>query len=363
MATTPPPPTPVPPSPTKAKPTVAPVATKVEKPAPTPIPTETSPQAEEEQEETLTFTTPDELQDIQSYRMRILYRTTYKGETIDVLKYLIEAVKNPPAKHMIMEYIEEPPAANQKPMPQKLEIVQKENKIWFKMGDTWISGQAPEQQNNIQYGEEIRFYTSTELGTGWKKVGTEEINGFKTVHYRNENVPYEAEVSPFFPWYNWFASPGEQPKVTVKRITADVYISDKNFAVKEIIHWDVDLEHGGKTEHAQTELITEILELNPDITINIPEEKAGQNAPIPLPGEPTSVMATQGMWIYAIPGTTVENVVAYFNTELPKQGYNVQSNPMMPGMLTMTTPEGKTYTVTVTEEGNNVHVMIQGQTP
>ncbi len=355
------------------KPTVAPttpptVQTKEEKPAPTPVPTEVATEAKatatseagETGEEEIEYKLPDELQDIHSYRMKMTYKTTFGGQTFDVFHYIVEAVRDPEAKHVIIESAQAAPAKGEEPKYQVMEFIQKEGKMWLNIGGSWMMSQ---DEGSTDYGEELRLYTPEDLGRNWKKVGQETVNGVKTTHYRTTEVTEEMATAPLATyWGTWHPTQeGEgEPQFHVKKVEADVYVSDKGLIIKEIVRWVVDVTQNGKTEEATDELITEITDINADITIEVPEEAAGNaQPPIPLPAEATQSVGMGNLYIYEVAGKSVEETIAYFQKELPKQGYTVEGQGL-PGMFKVTAPDGKLYSVTVTEgDSGGVQIMIQ----
>ena len=345
--------------PTPVPPTVAPTPTKMmEKPAPTSVPTEAATEGGEAgQEGELEYKLPDELQDVKSYRMHMIYKTTLNGQALEVFHYLVEAVRDPEAKHILMKSLQALPEQGEEPKYQTIEMIQKEGKLWLNLGGTWMTGQ---DEGDTGYGEELQLYSPDEMGSNWKKVGTETVNGQKAIHYRTTTVTSDLLQAPIASYWATWHQGEEAPQFKVKKVEADVYINDKGLVVKEDIRWTVELTQQGKTQEAQDEMILEITDMNADITIEVPEEaQSSAKPPIPLPGEATQAMSMGDLYIYEIADKSVEEVTAYFQQELPKQGYKLEGQGV-PGIFKVTTPEGDVYTVTVTEgDAGGAQIMIQ----
>ncbi|CAG0946195.1 hypothetical protein ANRL1_02829 [Anaerolineae bacterium] len=190
---------------------------------------------------------PDELN---SYRMKMIMRSKDepKGESV----WTIEAVKNPPAQHIVMGNIE---------------IITIGNLSWTKIGGKWI--QQPPPQQTSAGGLSADMLKQLEEKYALQEIGRETVNGIPCRRYT-----YQAEVTISAPSNVGFK--GEM----ILRAQGETWVADQpglpSVAIRE--RGDVEIKSNvapGGTRPAATAMTfsieRELYDINTPITIKPPE--------------------------------------------------------------------------------------------
>ena len=221
-----------------------------------------------------------------------------------------------------------------------IEIYMVDNNTYMKLGDQWMTLPRDEDSEMMTFD-----FSPDDILTGAediKKVGTEDVNGIKAVHYQFDNI--EDYETLFNGMLNDVVNPDEYTvKLDESQVKGDIWIAkDGQYPVK--INWmmtltfDITEKSSGKTSTAtlKSEMSTEIYDVNADITIEVPEEVAGksgpavpgfENEPFPVPENTTLQGAFGGMFTY-ISQLPADQVTQFYNDTLTKMGWSKTGDDM-----------------------------------
>ncbi|MEA3408319.1 MAG: hypothetical protein U9R48_09620 [Chloroflexota bacterium] len=240
---------------------------------------------------------------LDSYRQTITVRTQEAGGEPEELTYVIEAVREPPARHTVMS------AKEGGESRQVTEIIQIGNMQYMRIasvgGDSdWMTMAADEELVAGEAMGDMALPSADEFmdDEACEMVGTEKVSGLETRHYRCD--------LDFM----------EDDELSFTEAKADVWVSTKyNLPIK------VEATYTGKGSDDQdttweTEQVIDMI--NEPIDIQPPEGVSETGLPddIPLMESATGLSNLGSIVTFKTP-ETVEQVTAFYKEEMPKQGW------------------------------------------
>ena len=230
-----------------------------------------------------------------------------------------------------------PQADSEDNTPQNMQMISVDDTTYLKVNDQWLS--MPRDQSN----EESMSMNIDDFITSMdelEKVGTETINGIKTIHYRYKNaVEFEGILADILAQQAGEEA-GQYEPVSVKT-SGDIWIAKKGkYAVKAETNMDGEFKNkeSGKVVHIKARNAMEISNINGDITIEPPADapKPGQvSVPgfepgtFPIP-EQTTVEGSFGGMTNLTSQLSPDEINAFYDKELPKLGWTKQGGGLMP---------------------------------
>ncbi|MCR4407853.1 MAG: hypothetical protein NUW24_13205 [Anaerolineae bacterium] len=324
---------------------VATTAPSGEKPVATQAPT-----GEEPGEEEITYTPVEQLDWLNSYRTRVLF----KWETLDEPKeessmdMVSEYVKEPSARHFIINS-----TGTSESDTGTIEYIQIGNQVWMKMGTGEEAGwmQTSSEEEEAAFGEGLFDFAGEnfvgELEGARRVLPDEEVNGVLCRHYTFDETMLMGAAS-------W----GELTKAN-----GEVWLSAADgFTVKYTFNAEgQDLMGTTEDRPGRLTMEYEMYDINADIVIEPP---AGVGLPedIPLMAD-AKVDAVMGGLIMCSTTSSVEDVVAFYQAEMPANGWteNPDAAYSMEGVAGLEfTKEGRKASLMISydEENKKTNIMI-----
>ncbi len=330
-------PTPVPPTPTPVPPT------------PTPVPPTPTPELTEELSGS--FTPIEEAVDAFRSKGSISYdisglpdETDQQGMKID-MTFTNDWVKsdNPYGFNMKTTIEGLNTGTESEDVPSSMEMVYYDDTVYLKLGDQWMTMPRDESDDaSAMTIDPEDFISGME---DLKKVGTETVNGVKTVHYSFSNV--ENFTSMLNNIMQEVLKDKQDVTMTAGQssIKGDLWVAkDGNYPVKmdvdSAVTFDVTAaDESGKKEDMtisiKMKIYNESYDINGDVTVEPPEE-APQPGQVNIPGfepgafpipEQTTVEGSFGNMTSLTSQLSPEEVNAFYDEALPKLGWTKQAGP------------------------------------
>lgn len=327
--------------PTAQQPMAEPTAKPAEPAAPTQAP---APTAEAEQEAALTVEDRQSgLEQLDSYRARWegTWKATEGDETTDVTwKWYQEYTADPEAMYMRLE------GTNIAEGQQEFTT-----EIW-RIGNTTylMSPMENETPQCISISSEDQdpisedMFNPGNLGRveDAKYVGTETVNGIRAKHYK-----YDEKAATF---------------LGAAKAAGDIWVAvDGGYVVKETVTWEGGAGMFGVNAEATGEgaWTWEILEVNPRLTINPPENCESAAGELPILPDATDKAQFGDMISYKT-ATPLPDVAQFYQDELPGVGWQVEGEAQITdqfGMLGFT-KDGESLQIMLSPEDDKTNVVI-----
>jgi hypothetical protein len=319
--------------------------TSTSKPLPTSEPTaQAEPTAEPEAE--LSAADLVNAEDLDSYRSTttIGYTGTKDGKPFEAsTEVFTEYTREPAAQHISMTST----SSNQLTDTGTIEIYQVEGMQYMKMQDQWISTPVTDTSSLDSQGL-ISGENMLTDACGWKKQGTETIDGVRTEHWTLPNTGID----------KCFASLKIYDEGELTGAGGDVYIAvDGKYVVKTVMYSEGKglSVFGGETEDSivdegRMEITYTMSDVNEPFTIEVPEEALkGSQLPedIPTPVGAQGVSQMFGM-ISFTSDMTAQEVADFYKAEMPNSGWS----------LTKDESFGDFYSLEFTKGGRTASFMI-----
>jgi hypothetical protein len=238
-----------------------------------------------------------------------------------------------------------------------IEMYMVEDTMYMKMEDQWMSMPATDQ--DLDSDAFISADAMLEDLCGWKKEGRDKIDGIDVVHWTFTKEDIE-ECMPA----DELAGMGE-----LSQASGDLYIAeDDNYVVlMEMVFEGEDLEMDmGDTEEdakaVRMEMRYETTDVNEPFTIEVPAEATESSSlpdDIPVPEGTEGVNNMFGMITFTSE-TSAEEVFAFYQEEMPNNGWTEASAEAMTGLWMLEyTKDSRTASFMISEDDSgNASVMI-----
>ncbi|MBC7226470.1 MAG: hypothetical protein H5T61_04475 [Thermoflexales bacterium] len=242
---------------------------------------------------------PNALENLNSYRARLVMRQTVEGGATETLTMEQEETREPAARRIVL-------TAEGGDNPGTLELVQIGDTSWMCSPDSGCIQTQQSAEEATQFGEGILFKPEDFASSDYRYVGRDTVNGVRSRHYTLELTPemLEGIVSG-----------------TVTATNADIWVADEAgmpaYVTRLTVSWEGTQEDGKKIQGDWT---YEVYDVNKPITIQPPEGATGAPEDIPIyPGATDqTIMGTLIMFSSADP---VEDVAEFYRNEMPGQGW------------------------------------------
>ena len=302
-------------------------------------------------EEEITYTPMEQLDWLNSYRTRVLFKWEALDEPKEEssLEMVSEYVKEPSAWHFIMNST----GISEGNIGGAIEYIQIGDQVWMRMGTEEAGWMQVSSKEESAFGKE----TFDSMGEGFVKdlegarrvLPDENVNGVLCRHYAFDETMLMG-----------MAAMGD-----VTKANGDVWLSaEDGFTVKYILNAEGQgLNLMGTTEDrpGRVTMEYEVYDINADIVIEPP---AGVGLPedIPLMAD-AKVDAVMGGLIMCSTTSSVEDVVAFYQTEMPANGWteNTDAAYSMEGVAGLEfTKEGRKASLMISydEENKKTNIMI-----
>ena len=346
----------------EVQPTDEPASEPTQAPEPTTPPTDTplpepadTPETEEEEEE-FDLSSLSSTAELSSYKstMWITMVSDDNGqEQEQTIEVSIEYTSEPRAQHITMSGAVTGPGAE----GGTIEMYLIEDTMYMKMEDQWLS--MPATEEDLDEDAFITPDAMLEDLCGWRKEGSDEINGVKVEHWTFT----KDDIDKCMP-YEDLTGLGE-----LTNADGDLYVAkDDNYVVLMELMYEgenLDMDIGDTDEGVQVvrmEIHYETTDVNEPFTIEVPAEAMESSSlpdDIPVPDGTTGVNNMFGMINYTSE-TAPEEVYVFYQEEMPNNGWTEVSADAMSGLWMLEyTKDGRTANVMITEDdAGNASVMI-----
>lgn len=242
---------------------------------------------------------PNALENLNSYRSRLVWRQTVEGGATEVLTMEQEETREPAARRIVI-------TSEGGESPGTVEFVQIGDTSWMCSPDSGCIQTQQSAEEASEFGGGIFFQPEDFASSDYEYVGRDTVNGVRSRHYTLKLTPEMLAAMV-------------QGDVTA--VKADIWVADEagmpNYVTRMTVSWEGTQEDGKKIQGDWT---YEIYDVNKPITIEPPEGAAGVPEDIPLyPGATDqTIMGNLIMFSSADP---VEDVAEFYRNEMPGQGW------------------------------------------
>jgi hypothetical protein len=202
--------------------------------------------------------------------------------------------------------------------------------VYMGSGDEWMAVASDEDM-----GDPWTMPPEQYVSRHSKRVGTETINGVRTVHYRDEGLEFSI--------------------TGLGHVTqADYWISEEHdIVVRTVVLWTGEDEDGYDMHY---EMQWDITEINQPITITAPEGVAKPGLPddVPLMAEATDVQSMSGFNSFEV-DADVQEVTEYYLEALPDHGWTLDEDL---GVMLMFSKGDRSLILMIDDSGSPVRVTI-----
>lgn len=359
--------------------TPTPTPTPTPRPQPTPTPTpKPSPTPTPEQVEAggpFSALLPQSAEGVRDYRLRYVHAIRFEGaalrdigeqypEEVPLWEATIEATVDPPARHIVMRglfasflAIFTGTAPEEKEAFPEVEMIQIGEKMWINTPQGWI---LFTQQAEYDPESDLQDFQQSLSISGWQRVGSEQVNGFQTDHYRVEisSSSEETEALPgFLDMLQQFGA--AEYDFRLERIVGDAYVTSDGLLVKAELEQQWHVAAQGEEGRWIEKFTFELEGVNLGITIEPPTtEEVEEPVPVPPGAVRTGVFGPTRT--YQVADMTLQEVVAFYQDALPANGFTIEQS-LNNGQLLTVSKGGKRYTILIGPLGGNVNIAITEQ--
>jgi len=287
---------------------------------------------------------PNALENLNSYRSRLVWRQTVEGEPTETLTMEQEETRQPPARRMVI-------TSEGGESPGTVEFVQIGDTSWICRPDGGcIQTQQSGEEGALTFGEGMIWKPEDFASSDYQYVGRDTVNGVRSRHYTLNLTPEML---------------AGMAQGTVTATKADVWIADEAgvpaYVTRFTISWEGTREDGKKIQGDWT---YEVYDVNKNITIQPPKGATGVPEDIPVyPGATDqTIMGALIMFSSADP---VEDVAEFYRTQMPAQGWTAGEESTLGNMVTQEWTKGnrKASLMIVPKDEGGCSVMISIEQP
>ncbi|MCS7283328.1 MAG: hypothetical protein RMK65_11540 [Anaerolineae bacterium] len=257
---------------------------------------------------------PDALENLNSYRSRVIWQNTVEGGATETITVEQEETRDPLARRIrITQEGGESPGA--------LELVQIGNMAWMCSPDGGcIQSQQSAEEAAYTFGEGVLLKPEDLLAFGeYRYVGRDTVNGVRSRHY-TLNLPASALA--------------ELARGTVTANKADVWVADESgmsaYVTRFVIQWEGTGEDGKKIAGSWT---YELYDVNQRFTIQPPAGAPAIPEDIPMCAGFTNQTITGNMILLTCPDSA-EAVAEFYRNEMARLGWRAGSESLLGNMVT-----------------------------
>lgn len=287
---------------------------------------------------------PNALENLNSYRSRLVWRQTVEGGATETLTMEQEETREPAARRIVI-------TSEGGESPGTLELVQIGDTSWMCSPDSGcIQTQQSGEESTPTFGKGMIWKPEDFASSDYRYVGRDTVNGIRSRHYTLNLTPEML---------------AGLAKGTVTATKADVWIADEPgmpaYTTRLIISWEGTQEDGKKIQGDWT---YEVYDVNKPITIQPPEGAAGVPEDIPIyPG--ATDQAIMGALIMFSSADTVEQVAEFYRTQMPAQGWTAGEESTLGNMITQEWTKGdrKAGLMITSKDEGGCSVMISIEQP
>lgn len=292
------------------------------------------------------FTPPDNLEalNLKSYRLRSTYSEQYASGEKNQLVIEQANTLEPRASHIKIT------SSSTSEGEQTIEMIQIGTTQWMNMGGSWMQSEGEEPTE--AFGSEIMdiFDFASENPEDYTYIGKETIEGIRTKHYRlKDEVARQIALEQ-----------GGLKDVTEARI--DIWVADENNLPQLIIKISTTIK-GVHEEKGNAEMLLEqvVYDLNAPFTIEKPagvKTSVADDVPT-YTGPMSNTFFMADLASFETPDEP-QIVAAFYKTELPKQGWTLQSDESYQSSIIQTWSKDKRtlYVMINKAENGNTSVML-----
>ncbi|MGQ9717970.1 MAG: hypothetical protein ACUVR6_09845 [Anaerolineae bacterium] len=285
---------------------------------------------------------PDALENLNSYRARLVSRQRVEGGATETITMEQEETREPAARRIVI-------TAEGGDNPGTTELVQIGNTFWMCSPDGGcIQTQQSGEESTPTFGEGMIWKPEDFASYDYRYVGRDTVNGIRSRHYTLNMDP------------EMLAGLTEG---TVTAAEVNLWVADEPgmpaYATRFTISWTGTQEDGKKI---QGEWSYEVYDVNQPITIQPPEGATGMPEDIPVyPGATDqSIMGNLIMFSSADP---VADVAEFYRNEMPGLGWTAGEESTLGNMVTQEWTKGNrkaSLMLTPKDEGGcNVMISIE----
>ncbi len=251
-------------------------------------------------------------------------------------------------------------------------------KVWVSDGENWVVGTEEQLTSLTHFSSASDMFFSDLFGKDvselkrsdedWKYVGTAKVNGVEAMHFALKESAVQAfSADQFNMLYSTLVPNLNVHDLKATSAAGDVYIAKDGLLVKgSYILTGVGKTDDGKEETVKIVYQYDITHINdPNLKVEPPKgATTSVKAPFPLPPNAKLKLAAGQTQVFEVQNTTVDDVMTFFDENLPKAGYKI-SNKMGDSDVWEFSVTGKkgSYTVVVgpsPDNPANVEIEIGG---
>lgn len=284
----------------------------------------------------------DALQNLNSYRSRLVWHQIVEGEATETLTVEQEETREPAAKRIVI-------TTEGGEKPGTMELVQIGNTSWLCSEGQCIQTQQSAEEASSQFGEGMIKPEEVVSSSDYEYVGRDTINGVRARHYVLKLDPLTLAGLA-------------QGKITT--VQADVWVADEPgmpaYMTRFSVSWEGVREEDNKK--IRGDWVYEIYDVNKPITIKPPEEATGVPEDIPI-CEGATDQAIMGDLIMYSCAAEPADVAEFYRNEMPNKGWTAGEESTLGNMITQEwKKEGRTASLMIAprdEGGTSVMISIQ----
>jgi hypothetical protein len=262
---------------------------------------------------------PNALENLNSYRSRLIWTQTVEGKPTETLTMEQEETRQPPARRIVL-------TSEGGENPGTMELVQIGNTSWMCSPDGGcIQTQQSGEESTPTFGEGMIWKPEDFASSDYQYVGRDTVNGVRSRHYTMNLTPEML---------------AGMVQGTVTATKADVWVADEAgvpaYVTRFTISYEGTQEDGKKIQGDWT---YEVYDVNQPITIQPPEGATGVPEDIPVyPG--ATDQAIMGALIMFSSADAVEDVAEFYRTQMPAQGWTAGEESTLGNMVTQEWTKG-----------------------
>ncbi|MGB9870654.1 MAG: hypothetical protein ACPLYD_03230 [Anaerolineae bacterium] len=261
---------------------------------------------------------PNALENLNSYRSRLVWRQTVEGSATETLTMEQEETREPAARRIVI-------TVEGGDNPGTMELVQIGDTSWMCSPDSGCIQTQTSGEELTGFGEGMIFKPEDFASSDYQYVGRDTVNGVRSRHY-TLNITPEMLMG--------------MVQGTVTATKAEVWVADEagmpEYVTRFTLSWEGTQEDGKKI---QGDWAYEVYDVNKPVTIQPPEGATGVPEDIPFyPGATDqTIMGALIMFSSADP---VANVAEFYRQEMPRQGWTAGEEGTLGNIITQEWTKG-----------------------
>ena len=222
---------------------------------------------------------------------------------------------------------------------QEMSMIELDDTTYLNINGEWMT--MPRDTMGEDSGPTINIDDFVGSADELKKVGTETINGVKTIHYQYKDTKqFEESLTSMMEGQLGDKEDLSQFEMKDTKVSGDIWVAKKGkYAVKAEINLETTFKakEGDKEVHIEGRTSVEITDINGDITIEPPADvpaKGSAAVPgfgpdeFPMP-EKTTVEGSFGGMINLTSELSADEINAFYDKELTNLGWTKEGVDMM----------------------------------